>query len=268
MSRRDKRERAKGRRGGEGERFAYIPESVLLSDAVCSLPHAAFKVLAILNVGRPKERNGTQCCSESYAAKFGITSRDTVRRSLNELQQRGLIVITRRVSPFMKFATLYGVTWWAILYRNGEPLDIAEPATHAYLRWSPTPMVGADKVTAPGESSHRWSDSVTPTVGVETSSHHTDGAAEVPNLHTDGRGKSLDLGSGVRQRSTRASPPGSLARGSASSAQLPAHLISRLMASIQDLPHLTDRDHARTFRCEPTEVARVRERLARLQRSH
>jgi len=40
-------------------------------------------------------RNGVQAITDSYARKFGINSRDTVYRALDELQERGLIVRTR-----------------------------------------------------------------------------------------------------------------------------------------------------------------------------
>jgi hypothetical protein len=126
------------RKGGDAERFAFIPESLLESLAGQTLPHPALKVLTIMIVGRTKERNGTMCCSERYAAKYGIRARATVLRALTELQERGIIVITRRVRPFQKYATLYAVTWWPIANRDGEPLERPEPASYAYLKWKPT----------------------------------------------------------------------------------------------------------------------------------
>jgi hypothetical protein len=192
------RSKSQGRRGGEGERFAFIPESLLLSPAGKTLPHAAMKVLAILSVGRTRERNGTMCCSESYAMKYGINSRATVRRSLEELQRRGIIVITRRVTPFKKYATLFGVTWWPIFYRDGEPLSTPEPASVAYLKWqATTPVVGVETAQATKIPSHLPRDSLTPIAGVENVDHHTHGDTKVPILHTHDGGKSLDLGSGV-----------------------------------------------------------------------
>ncbi len=238
------RQRAKGRRGGEGERFAYIPESVLRSAAVCSLPHAAFKILAVLLLGRSKERNGTACCSCSYAEQFGIVSRDTVRRSLEELQERGLIVITRRVSPFKKHPTLYGVTWWPIYFRDGEPLASPEPATHAYLNWRPiAPMVGAESDPDPDFRSHRSSNTLAPMVGAEKGNHRTDGDVVTPKHRTDGRCKSLDLGSGTLRAQVE-------------------HLI-------REQPHLTDRDVARPFEkfgVTETVVGRVREAMQHRER--
>jgi len=156
------------------------------------------KVLVILSVGRTRERNGTMCCSESYAMKFGINSRATVRRSLEELQRRGIIVVTRRVTPFKKYATLFGVTWWPIFYRDGEPLSTPEPASVAYLKWqATTPLVGVEAAEATKIPPHLPRDSLTPMAGVANADHHTLGDTKVPNLHTHDGGKSSDLGSGV-----------------------------------------------------------------------
>lgn len=192
--------KAKGRRGGEAERFAFIPESLLTSEAGRTLPHAALKVLAILVLGRSKERNGTMCCSESYAMKFGINSRATVRRSLDELRARGIVTVTRRVTPFMKHPTLYAVTWWPIAYRDGEPLTTPEEPTLDYLNWrNVTPMTGVETSEPAIFRSHPPRDSLTPIAGVENVDHHTYGDTERPILHTHHRGKSLYLGSGRKR---------------------------------------------------------------------
>lgn len=181
--------RAKGRLGGEGEQFAYIPRSVLESEAGRTLPHAALRVLAILLVGRPKERNGTMACSDTYAESFGLSSRDTVRRSLKTLQQRGLIVCTRRVQPFKKWPNLFAVTFWPIYFRDGERLKVPEQATHAYLRWrkhSPA----HEGVGVVAQHSHRLPSTHAPANGVGMRCAHTDDDAERALLHTDGRRES------------------------------------------------------------------------------
>src|SRR5665213_453023 len=131
------RMKAKGRQGGESDRFARIPEAVMESRALATAPHAAFRVLAILLVGKSKERNGTMMCSETYAAQYGIRSHGAVRRALQELLDRKLIICTRRVQKLKRFAALYAITWWPVHSREGQPLDHPEPATHAYADWSP-----------------------------------------------------------------------------------------------------------------------------------
>jgi hypothetical protein len=203
------RERAKGRRGGEGERFAYLPDSVLQSPALATAPHAALRMLCILLVGKSKERNGTMMCSESYAARYGVDSRDTVRRSLLLLEERGLIERTRRVQAFRKAATLWAVTWWPVYFREGEPLQLPEPASHRYRDWQNiTPTIGVETQ----ETSHRLSNSLTPTIGVKNASHHTDGRHPDPIHHTDGRGHSKTLGVGAQLEAARLLDALSIAR--------------------------------------------------------
>ncbi|MFC4307608.1 hypothetical protein ACFPN2_00805 [Steroidobacter flavus] len=143
----------------EKEHFARIPESVMMSEALKTAPHAAFRVLAILVIGKPRERNGTMMCTDSYAEKFGMASRETVYRSLRLLEDRGLIVRTRQGMRLRKIPTLWAVTWWPIHYRDGQPLDYPQPATHAYLKWQSAPSA---ELHTDGRGT------VTPIVGVNT----------------------------------------------------------------------------------------------------
>jgi hypothetical protein len=191
--------KSKGRRGGEAERFAYIPESLLQSPAGQSLPHAALKVLTILLVGRTRERNGTMCCSESYAAQYGVTAKATVLRSLVELQKRSIIVVTRRVQKFKKHPTLYAVTWWPIMNRDGQPLTTPEPATYAYLNWRHiTSTMSVDETEPAVISSHSPRGDLTLPTRVDGVDHHTHGESKGQYFHTHGEGQSLDLGGGQR----------------------------------------------------------------------
>lgn len=155
-----------------------------MSEALMTAPHAAFRVLAILLMGKPRERNGTMMCTDSYAEKFGITSRETVYRSLRSLEDRGLIVRTRHGMRLRKIPTLWAVTWWPIHYRDGQPLDCPQPATHAYLNWRSTPSA---KIHTDGRGT------VTPIVGVNTARLHTDFTPESAQVHTDGREYSKSL---------------------------------------------------------------------------
>lgn len=187
------RERSKGRRGGEGERFSYLPESVLQSPALATAPHAAIRVLAILTCGRARDRNGTMMCTDAYAARFGLVSRETLARSLALLEERGLIERTRRVMRFRKASTLWAVCWWPVCYRDGQPLATPEPASHRYLQWScSTPTVGVERP----ESSHRPSNGLAPIIGAEKLTHHTDLGPQGDFHHTDYRGHSKNLGAG------------------------------------------------------------------------
>ena len=127
-----------------------MTESLLQTVAVTTLDHAAFRVLTVLTIGARKPgmdprkdngRNGIQAITDSFARRFGITSRDTVYRALNELQERGLIVRTRDGHKSKTHFALYAVTWLPITHRDGQPLDVAEPALNTYLQWTPAPKV-------------------------------------------------------------------------------------------------------------------------------
>ena len=162
-------------RRARGEQFARIPLSVLESEACKSLPHAAFKVLTILVVGNPEERNGTLALTDSYAKRFGITSRETRHRCLQELTERGFIVCTRQGMKMRKLPSLWAVTWWPIFNLEGQPLNPPKDPTHAYLRWCP-------------KNSHTDGRcEVTPVVGVKSPPFHTDLPPKGDSFHTDGR---------------------------------------------------------------------------------
>lgn len=182
--------RAKGRRGGEVEGFTYIPDHVMRSQALASANHATFRVLAILVVGKPKERNGTMACTDSYAARFGVTSHQTVYRGLLELRDRGLVVVTRPGLRMRKIPTLYAVTWWPIYFREGKPLGRPEDPLFAYQQWRPiTPTASAEK------KSRTYSQGdVTPIVGVEEGSLHPDQHGHSGQVHPDHGGNSKTLG--------------------------------------------------------------------------
>ena len=130
-----------------------MTQSLMESEAVTTLPHAAFKLLTILAMGaRPpglnprKDRgsNGVQAITDKYARKFGFKSRDTVYRSLDELIQRGLIVKTRDGHRSKTHFALYGVAWLPITHREGEPLEVPEVANNAWMKWRVTAELPSD----------------------------------------------------------------------------------------------------------------------------
>ncbi len=189
----------------EKEHFARIPESVMTSEALRTAPHAALRVLAILLMGKARERNGTMMCTDSYAEKFGMTSRETVYRSLRSLEERGVIVRTRQGMRLRKIPTLWAVTWWPIHYRDGQPLEFPEAATHAYLKWKNTPIIGvksaSNQIDQPDRSAELHTDSrgtVTPMAGVNTPHLRTDFTPRSAQVHTDGREYSQSLGRAQR----------------------------------------------------------------------
>ena len=213
--------KSKGRKGGESERFALIPESALTSTAFSTMPHASVRVLLVLVMGHPKERNGVMACTESHAAKFGIASSDTLHRSLRELEHRGFIFVTARAPRMRKVATLYAVSWWPNFYLDRLPLTRPDPPTHKYLTWnSVTPTIGVQTKNAPSDSeflSLRPSEHLTPVSGVKVLPHHSDGVSETAPHHSDGRRQSISWPGGrsargplraARARSSDTSAPG------------------------------------------------------------
>jgi hypothetical protein len=121
------------RRSRSSERFARIPLSVLESEAVTTLEHAAVHVLLILASQYWGGNNGSLALTEQYARPFGFRGRDTIYRSLRELEKRGLIVCTRRGMKIKNVFTLYALGWEDIHSRDGKPLDVPEPRNN--LRW-------------------------------------------------------------------------------------------------------------------------------------
>jgi hypothetical protein len=144
----DRRARTTGK-PDRGERFARMTQSLLESEAVATLPGAAFKLLALLALGarppgmdrrRDHGSNGVQAVTDSYARRFGFNSRDTVYRSLDMLLDRGLIIKTRDGWRSKTHFALYAVAWLPVTHRDGEPLDTPEPANDSWRTWTtPTP---------------------------------------------------------------------------------------------------------------------------------
>jgi len=187
-----KRDRATGRAGRETEPFAIIPQDAMQSPALADAPHAAFRVLAILLMGKAKERNGLLACTDSYARTYGINSRDTVYRSLQTLRERGLIIVTRPGMKMRKLPTLYAVTWWPNHYRDGKPLDRPEEPTRAYAKWKSVTSIDQAEI----ESHTDCRESVTPASGANGCFIHTDLTNHARKLHTDSREYSKNLGMG------------------------------------------------------------------------
>lgn len=163
--------------------------------SLATAPHPCFRLLAILLVGNAKERNGTLMATDTYCAKFGMTSHGTVQRSREQLEQRGLIVCTRRVQRMKRWPALWAVTWWPIYYRDGQPINPPQPAPHTYLNWQPiTPTRGvksrAGKNAAADFPSPLPEGHITPTIGVQNAVHHPDLTPFSGFHHPSGRGDS------------------------------------------------------------------------------
>jgi hypothetical protein len=203
------------------------------SEACKTLPHAAFKLLAILLLGNVKESNGTLAATDSYCRKYGFVSRETRHRCLIALKERGLIVCTRQGMKMRKIPSLWAVTWWPTFNRNGQPLKPELPPTHAYLHWKPTAVISHTDSRA----------EVTPIVGVDAPSIHTDLAVTVPEVHTDDRWNSRVW--------PQADPTAVASSG----------VDVRIGRLLMLQPHLENVDVARIMSVEIERVARVRAQM-------
>jgi hypothetical protein len=258
--------RMKGRQGGEGERFARLTQSLLECEAIKTLPHAAFKILTILAVGargsrfgdrKDRGRNGVQAITDTYARRFGIASRDTVYRALDELLKRELIVRTRKGSTNRLSFALYAVAWLPITHRDGQPLDTPEPAPEGYLMWHSN---GSDGKRKPPERKNLPSDDRTesyPMTGQDKADCRPIVSTSDPNCRPI-------VGNTLRilDRTSESSPRfPSHSQGSKSRAV--EKLRSQVRALHGQLPHLTAADHARALKI--ADVQMIQTILAELQ---
>lgn len=170
---RDRRARATGRLGvKKGERYALVPVEVLTSAAYATLSGSASRVLFALAVQYHGGNNGRLTLPYSVAKGLGIRSKDLLTRGLAELEQRGLIELTRRggLPPFG--CSRYALGWWEI---NGDDAHglIPAPAANRWATWTdeaekrrrpPKPNQNASPTIGPACPDHRtteaqhWSD--------------------------------------------------------------------------------------------------------------
>ena len=102
-----------GSRGGYGS----IPGEVIDGPDWCSLSLAASKVLFILVRQYKGSNNGDLCATESVMSKYGISSPNTINRSLKELLAKGLIAKTQhgyRGNDGKRRLSLYALTWLSV----------------------------------------------------------------------------------------------------------------------------------------------------------
>ena len=103
--------KSKGRR--ESGTFAAIPHAVMDSEDFRSLSGGALKVLLGLLRQYRGANNGDLSATFASASNWGIGSKATLSKALEELQERDLIIRTRE-GRFIKpggCCALYAVTW-------------------------------------------------------------------------------------------------------------------------------------------------------------
>lgn len=132
-------------RGGYGS----IPCEVISGPDWICLSLAAVKVLFILVSQYKGHNNGDLCATESVMSKYGISSPNTINRSLKELVARGLIAKTQngyRGSDGRRRPSLYAVTWLPVDSIEDQQAGEWIPkikGTHGPLRMTfNTPYVG------------------------------------------------------------------------------------------------------------------------------
>jgi hypothetical protein len=112
-----------------------VPVLVLESQAVSTLPHAAFRVLVLLAAEFTGYNNGALGITASQAAQTGIRSDKTLYRSLHELEQRQLILMTYPASRVPPRPTMWALTWLPLDDTNYT--SRTQKPTHAYRDWRP-----------------------------------------------------------------------------------------------------------------------------------
>lgn len=110
MSRRDKREKFRGRKSGGW--FFRVPVEVLDSPAYCGLSFKARALLFDMGAQYRGNNNGDLAAPWSWMRLRGWKSKDTLRNALCELLEAGMLQLTRQGG--LHCASLYAVTWLAI----------------------------------------------------------------------------------------------------------------------------------------------------------
>jgi hypothetical protein len=160
-----------------------------------------------------------------------------------------LIVMTRRVQKLRRFPALWAVTWWPICNRDGQPVEPPTPATHAYAEWKSPDDHSDDRSNGQDESgvsSLRPSGSITPTIGVETPSHHSDLTPKQTSHHSDSRRNSQisGRGQGLAQQLADVRLADLIAVARAHPEFGPAELAQHCRATAQDVHRALQRLHA------------------------
>lgn len=124
--------KSKGRR--DGGSFLLLPHALLKCGDFLELSGAALKVLLHIAGQYNGKNNGDLSATLSDVQAAGVRSSSTLARAIAELQERRLIVCTRK-GRFMKpggCCALYALTWQAVDECQGKELE--HPPTVTPLR--------------------------------------------------------------------------------------------------------------------------------------
>ena len=230
------------RRGRSNERFARIPLSVLESEAFTTLHHAAVRVLLILASQYWGGNNGALALTAQYARRFGFYGRDTIYRSLRELETRGLIVCTRRGMKIKNVFTLYALGWEEIDNRDGKPLEVSEHRNNLqWLQWRAPPVPEKTEI-----HTDRRGQSVPKAGNGERDSVPTSATSEAALVPTNGN-------------TLRISPRSASERAANARASAARDVDSKIRKLLTKGPALTDTEIARILSVDVVDVRLVRD---------
>ncbi len=159
----------KGRSKGDGQ-YALLPYALLHSPAWRSLSGAAVKVFLELRTRFHGTNNGGLILSLDDAARLLPIGKATVMRALVELQEKGLIVCTRKGQWYGRLAS----TWAVSDLRIGDAL-----ATNAWRTWQPRLGIAIGKRARKTECGSRMKPSQA-VVGSGMEREATDGSTSEP----------------------------------------------------------------------------------------
>ena len=109
------------------DRFAQIPREVIYSDAFQTLTGKAPHMLLMAACQYvSKDSNGNISLPYTKYREFGFVSRNTMERSIAQLIEHGLLVVTRQGGrTSQRLPSLYALGWLPIT--KDDRLDISTP---------------------------------------------------------------------------------------------------------------------------------------------
>jgi hypothetical protein len=125
------------RQNRDGGRFLALPHVVMESDAFKSLTGQQIKLLLdiAMQLTAGNVNNGRLSASWRYLSEErSWTSKDTIRRGLTALEERGLVFCTRK-GRMPNVAAWYAVTWAPLTHHDGMDVGPQSLPRGAYSHW-------------------------------------------------------------------------------------------------------------------------------------
>ena len=121
-----------------GERFAWLPLSVLVHPAFKTLPVGYQRVLWLLASRYDTYNNGALTLTRRQAEALGLNNERHRSLGLRELEARGLIEKTRTggIATGGRMPTQWALTWVSVHYRNGRKLSVVAAPKRTWMEWS------------------------------------------------------------------------------------------------------------------------------------